>query len=139
MADDRSLREFAVLDTSVVVDYRRLDSNLLPRFRAITTVTFAELHAGPNAARHDVPEEAVRMQRLHWAQQVFRNPLPFDEASARVFGTVNLLVLTSGRKPRTCTADLMIASIAIRNRLPLYTRNPKDFTPLESLLEVVAV
>jgi predicted nucleic acid-binding protein len=33
----------------------------------------------------------------------------------------------------------MIASIAAANHLPLYTRNPKDFAGLDSLISVVAV
>ncbi|GAA2293176.1 hypothetical protein GCM10009853_056390 [Glycomyces scopariae] len=139
MTEPRPVHEFGLLDTSAVIDFDELPQEVLPKASAISAVTLAELHAGPHAARSEPVEQARRQQLLDWAQQSFRNPLPFDEASARVFGTVNLLVLTSGRKPRRYTADLMIASIAIRNRLPLYTRNPKDFTPLESLLEVVAV
>ncbi len=33
----------------------------------------------------------------------------------------------------------MIASVAISNRLPLYTCNPNDFKGLEALLTVVPV
>jgi predicted nucleic acid-binding protein len=33
----------------------------------------------------------------------------------------------------------MIASIAVANRLPLYTTNPGDFTGLNDLTTVVAV
>jgi predicted nucleic acid-binding protein len=33
----------------------------------------------------------------------------------------------------------MIASIAIANRLPLYTTNPSDFAGLDDLATVVAV
>jgi hypothetical protein len=36
-------------------------------------------------------------------------------------------------------ADLLIASVAAANRLPLYTRNPKDFAGLDSLISVVTV
>jgi predicted nucleic acid-binding protein len=139
MPDETTTHEFGVLDTSVVVDYSKLDSRMLPRHRAITTVTLAEMYAGPNAAKHDAVERAIRQQRLIWAQQVFRNPLPFDQGSAQTFGSVHLLVQESGRTPRKFTADLMIASIAIRHQLPLYTRNAKDFTPLAPLLTVIAV
>jgi predicted nucleic acid-binding protein len=139
MAERMSGHEFGVLDTSVVIDFNLLPQEGLPDVSAISAVTLAELHAGPHAARSDVLEQARRQQVLDWAQQSFRNPLPFDDASARVFGTVSLLALAVGRKPRKFTADLMIASIAIRNQLPLFTRNPKDFEPFESLLEVVPV
>lgn len=139
MPETKSSPEFGVLDTSAVIDYQRIDDALLPDFRAISTVTLAELHAGPNAARQDPPEQARRQQVLNWAQRIFRNPLPFDEISAQTFGMVHLLVHESGRKPRKYLADMMIASIAIRQRLPLYTRNPRDFEPLASMLEVHAV
>ncbi|WP_199044131.1 type II toxin-antitoxin system VapC family toxin [Glycomyces salinus] len=139
MPETESQPEFGVLDTSVVIDYPRVDDAMLPDFRAISAVTLAELHAGPNAARHDPPEQARRQQVLNWAQRIFRNPLPFDEISAQTFGTVHLLVQESGRKPRKYLADMMIAAVAIRHRLPLYTRNPRDFEPLASMLEVRAV
>ncbi|MCD0447170.1 type II toxin-antitoxin system VapC family toxin [Glycomyces sp. A-F 0318] len=122
-----------------MIDFDSLPREDLPDISAISAVTLAELHAGPHAARSDVLEQARRQQVLNWVLQSFRNPLPFDEGSARVFGTVTLLTLAAGRKPRKFTADLMIASIAIRNQLPLFTRNPKDFDPLGSLLEVKAV
>lgn len=139
MTEAGPVPEFGILDTSVVIDYAELDSHLLPPHRAITTVTLAELHAGPNAARPDAVEQALRQQRLNWAQRIFRNPLPFDQDSALAFGAVHLLVQEAGRKPRKYHPDLMIASIAIRNQLPLYTRSPKDFEPVTPLLEVISI
>jgi hypothetical protein len=67
------------------------------------------------------------------------DPLPFDAEAARAFGRVAAAVLAAGRKPRARTADLMIASVAIANRLPLYTTNPDDFAGLDTLVTVVAV
>jgi predicted nucleic acid-binding protein len=52
---------------------------------------------------------------------------------------VSAAVLASGRKPRRRLADLMIASIAIVNRIPLYTTNPDDFLGLDRLLTVLVV
>ena len=43
------------------------------------------------------------------------------------------------RKPRRCALDLMIASIAIAEGLPLCTTNPGDFVGLEQLMTVVPV
>ncbi|MGW4771412.1 cytotoxic translational repressor of toxin-antitoxin stability system, toxin of TAS system [Nocardia sp. NPDC004278] len=48
-------------------------------------------------------------------------------------------VVAVGRKPRRRLADLMIASTAIANELPLFTINPNDFVGLERLLTVVPV
>jgi predicted nucleic acid-binding protein len=44
-----------------------------------------------------------------------------------------------GRRPCGRVADLMIASIAAANRLPLFTTNPADFNGLESVVTVVPV
>lgn len=47
--------------------------------------------------------------------------------------------LVSGRTVRRRLADLMIASIAMVNGLPLYTTNPSDYIGLDDLVTVVAV
>ena len=125
-----------LLDTCVLIDYAKLPAQSLPDLRAICAVTLAELHAGPVAARHDQTEEVRRRQVLHRVEQAFRDPLPFDADAARVYGSVYQLTMAAGRKPRKYQADLMIAAVAIANRLPLYTRNPKDFAPLSSMLDV---
>ncbi|HUF78956.1 MAG TPA: VapC toxin family PIN domain ribonuclease, partial [Thermoanaerobaculia bacterium] len=49
-------------------------------------------------------------------------------------------VASSGRKARGRRAiDLLIAAVARASGLPLYTRNPEDFSGLGNLVEVVAV
>jgi predicted nucleic acid-binding protein len=48
-------------------------------------------------------------------------------------------VLAIGRKPRGRVADLMIASIAAANGLPLFTTNPAGFRGLESVVTAVPV
>jgi predicted nucleic acid-binding protein len=45
----------------------------------------------------------------------------------------------AGRSARTRFADLLIASSAAANGLPLYTRNPADFAGLEPIVPIVAV
>jgi predicted nucleic acid-binding protein len=42
-------------------------------------------------------------------------------------------------EPRGRVADLVIASIAAANRLPLFTTDPADFQGLESVVAVVLV
>jgi predicted nucleic acid-binding protein len=63
--------------------------------------------------------------------------LPFQ--AARTYGMVYAAVLAAGRTPRRRVADLMIASVAATNRLPLYTTSPGDFVGLDQLVKVVAV
>ena len=48
-------------------------------------------------------------------------------------------VIGTGCKPHGRLADLMIASIAITEGLPLFTMNPKDFVALDALLTIVPV
>lgn len=126
-----------ILDTSVVIDLSGVDGRLLPEESAITAVTLAELAAGPHATA-DAIQRSIRQERLQWAEATF-DALPFDIAAARSYGRAYALVRTAGRQPRRRFADLMIASIAAANRLPLYTRNPTDFAGLDSLVTVIAV
>ena len=130
-------RERGVLDTSVIIDLVRIAEERLPADAAITTVTIAELAAGPHAAL-DIAERASRQERLQWAEATF-DALPFDIDAARVYGRVYALVRAINRQPRGRLGDLMIASIAASNKLALYTRNPDDFAGLDSVLTVVGV
>lgn len=66
--------------------------------------------------------------------------MPFDAAAARAYGRVYSAVQAAGGKPRGRRAvDLMIAATALASDLPLYTRNPGDFSGLDGLLVVVEV
>jgi predicted nucleic acid-binding protein len=136
MDDSLGVPTSGLLDTCVVIDYEALREQALPDLQAISSVTLAELHAGPHFAQNNAAEQVQRQQVLRHAERTFPSPLPFDTTAAQIYGSVNLLTLAAGRKPRKYQLDLMIASIAIANRLPLYTRNPKDFEPLRSLLDI---
>jgi hypothetical protein len=48
-------------------------------------------------------------------------------------------VLAAGHAPRRRVADLMIASVAAANRLPLYTTNPDGLAGLDQLVKVIAI
>jgi predicted nucleic acid-binding protein len=67
------------------------------------------------------------------------SPLPFGMEAARQYGIIAAEIIAIGRKPRGRVADLMIASIAAANRLPLFTTNPEDFRGIESVVRVVPV
>lgn len=131
------MTQAGILDTSVVIDLSDIDDGLLPSEAAITAVTLAELAAGPHAAV-DAIQRSIRQERLQWAEATF-DALPFDTAAARSYGRVYALVRAARRQPRGRHADLLIASIAAANQLPLYTRNPTDFAGLDSLITVVAL
>lgn len=127
-----------ILDTSVIIDLDTIDIEALPVEVAVTAITMAELAAGPHATI-DLAERARRQDRLQRAEAVF-DPLPFDNAAARAYGRVYAAVLAAGRKARGARAiDLLIASIACSQQLPLFTRNPTDFDGLEDLITIAAV
>ena len=130
-------REAGLLDTSVVIDLGHVDAALLPQRAAICAVTLAELSAGP-AATEDRAERARRQDRLQRVEAAFE-PIGFGTEAARAYGRVYAAVVAAGRQPRRRFADLMIAGVAIAEGLPLYTRNPDDFSGLESLLDIVAL
>ena len=128
----------ALLDTSVVIDLDRIEPAELPEEPMISAITMAELTAGPGAT-DDREERARRQDRLARAEASFA-PLPFDDGAARAYGRIYAAVAAAGRKPRGPRAlDLLIASIALNARLPLYTRNPSDVEALNDLIEIVGV
>lgn len=127
-----------LLDTSVVIDLELLDPEQLPEQVAISAVTMAELAAGPSAIVTDAAERARRQDRLQRAEAAF-DPLPFGVEAARAYGRVYAAVLARGRRPRRRFADLLIASVAVAEDLPLVTRNAHDFDGLAELLLVLEV
>lgn len=126
-----------LLDTSVVIDHDVIDHALLPDESAIAAVTLAELAAGPHATE-DKDERARRQDRLQWATSTW-DPLPFDGEAARMYGRMFAAARAAGQTSRSRLADLLIASTAAANGLPVYTRNPSDFDALKAIIKVVPV
>lgn len=141
-----SARDRGLLDTSILILRRWIDSDELPNQMAISAVTLAELSAGPhqvrpNSEQDDYDEYAERARRLDVLQRAEHefDPIPFSAEAARTYGRVTAAVVSAGRKPRRRIADLMIAATAIAEELPLFTTNPDDFEGLLGLLTVVPV
>jgi predicted nucleic acid-binding protein len=126
-----------LLDTSVVIDHDVIDSKLLPDESAISAVTLAELAAGPHASDNR-DERAKRQDRLQWAAATW-DAIPFDDEGARVYGRMFAAARATGQSSRSRFADLLIASTAAANNLPLYTRNPDDFRALKEIVKVIAI
>ena len=127
-----------LLDTSVVIDWD--DPRVvaaLPEEVAVSSVTLAELAAGPHLAAEPA-ERARRQARLQQAEALF-DPIAFDRAAARRYGQVVAAVALSGRSHRGRVADLLIAASAHARGLTVYTRNPDDFSGLETLVTVIQV
>ena len=127
-----------VIDTSVVIDLEQIDPSRLPVELAVSSLTMAELAAGPHATA-DANERARRQDRLQRAEAAF-DPLPFDAEAARAYGRVFAAISATGRKARGARAvDLLIAATACAAGLPLYTRNDEDFRGLEGTVEIVSI
>jgi hypothetical protein len=135
-----------LLDTNIMILRRWIDPSELPEELAISAITLAELSAGPHQVRrndeqNNYDEHTERARRLDVLQRTENgfDPIPFGTEAARAYGMVTAAVVAAGRKPRRRVADLMIASTAIAEGLPLYTTNPDDFTGLGDLLTIVSV
>ncbi len=135
-----------LLDTNIMILRKWVGSGELPDEMAISSITLAELSAGPHQVRRngeqdDYDEHAERARRLDVLQRAENefDPIPFDTEAARIYGRVIAAVIAAGRKPRRRIPDLMIASVAIAEDLPLFTTNPGDFSGLDHLLTVVPV
>ena len=127
-----------MIDTSVLIDLDLIAAEALPEEIAVSSVTMAELAAGPHATV-DPEERARRQDRLQRAEVTF-DPLPFDHAAARAYGRIYAAVVKAGRKARGARAiDLLIAATALAGGLPLFTRNAADFRYADGLIVVVDV
>ena len=120
-----------LLDTSAVTDLAKLDVTQLPSECMISAITLAELSVGALVATN-ARERAARQAHLQQAEADF-DPVPFDAACARTFGRVAASLRRSGRKTQARAYDALIAATAITHELPLYTRNPADFTGIDGL------
>ncbi len=138
LVPDQQRHERGLLDTSVLIDLDEIDAARLPNEVAVSSLSLAELAAGPHATS-DADERGRRQDRLQRAEATF-DALPFDGDAARAYGRVFAAVVAQGRKARGSRAvDLLIAATAVAAGLPLYTRNPNDFRGVEKLLEIVTV
>ncbi|MFH0519508.1 MULTISPECIES: type II toxin-antitoxin system VapC family toxin [unclassified Streptomyces] len=138
--------EQGLLDTNIMILRKWIDADELPAEMAISTITLAELSAGPHQVRgndeqSDYDEHAERARRMDVLQRAENefDPIPFDVEAARLYGRISAAVVSTGRKPRRRVADLMIAAIAAAEELPLFTTNPDDFKGLDDLITIVPV
>lgn len=130
-------RPKGLLDTCTLIYLPELPSSALPVKSWISTITMAELGIGVHTAA-DAEQRAERSERLQRAEATFE-PLPFTADAVRRFTHMAGLIVGHGRSPKPRRLDLMISAIASVNGLPLYTRNVRDFTGLDTVLTVVAV
>jgi predicted nucleic acid-binding protein len=110
----------------------------MPEEASIAAITLAELVAGVHAAQNP-RERAVRQERLQRVEAALE-AIPLDADAARAYGRVFAAVMAGGRKARgKRVIDLLIAATAASAGLPLYTRNPADFSGLKGVVDVIPV
>lgn len=132
-----TVHDAAVVDTNVIAALRLYDRSEFPDTIYITAITLGELSYGPHAT-DDPVKRAGRVGVLQHVEATF-DPLPYDQAAARLFGQIAAAVRAAGREPRKRASALMIAATAASNQLPLYTANPDDFKGAEAFLVIVGV
>ena len=121
-----------ILDTSTFIWLERIPEPdaVLPARMTITSITLAELTAGP-LVTDDADERLLRQQQVQDALLMDR--LPFDDSCAHAYGTLAAELHRDGRKRHTRAFDALIAATAIASDLPLYTGNPDDFEGIPGL------
>jgi len=121
-----------MLDTSAVIDLADIDEHDLPPECLISAITLAELSVGTLVATN-ARQRAARQAHLQQAEADF-DPVPFDAACARAFGRVAASLRRSGRKTQARAYDALIAATALAHNIPVYTRNPDDFSGIDGLI-----
>src|SRR4029077_12708887 len=111
-----------LLDTSVLIDHDVIDPASLPDESAISTITLAELAAGPHATE-DKDERARRQDRLQWASTTW-DPLPFDGEAARMYGRMFAAARAAGQSSRARLPGLLFFFTAAAQGFPFFTRKP---------------
>ncbi len=98
----------------------------------VTAITQSEILLGmallPAGKRRDVLADAAGKM---FREDFFGNCLPFDESCAGLYATVVANRRRSGFS--ITTEDAQIAAIALSHKLPLATRNTKDFLHIADL------
>ncbi|MGH8859960.1 MAG: type II toxin-antitoxin system VapC family toxin [Jatrophihabitantaceae bacterium] len=128
--------ERALLDTSVVIDYPAPSIAAHAASAAVSTITLAELAYGLHTP--DPLVNAAREERYNWISNTF-DPIPFEGNAARTYGALCATVRATGRDPKPRRFDLLIAAVAVAMRIPLITRNEKDFRGIHASLTLVSV
>ena len=126
----------ALLDTSVIVDYPNGAIAAHTRSAAVSTIRLAELAYGLHTP--DPLVNAAREQRYHWIVNTF-GVVTFDAGAARIYGALCASARTAGRDPKPRRFDLLIAAVAVALRVPLITRNERDFAGIHESLTIIAV
>lgn len=125
----------ALLDTSVVIA-PPADLATYAAATAVSAITVGELAFGLHTTD---PIKGAERERRYRELLAAYTPIPYDAAVAHWYGAIAAAVARAGRNPRARTADLMIAATARQIGGIVLTRNPSDFTGVDSVVPVISV
>jgi tRNA(fMet)-specific endonuclease VapC len=123
-----------LLDTNTCIIYikgknlslkQRMEDTLISDI-AVCSVVKSELFYGSMKSAN--PERSYALQQEFLEQFI---SLPFDDASAHIFGTIRAQLEKKGTP--IGAYDLQIAAIAISNDLTLVTHNTREFSRIPEL------
>ncbi|WP_343601317.1 PIN domain-containing protein [Mycobacterium sp.] len=125
------------LDTNLLIQRPRWD--LLPPGEHelfVSAIAFAEFSEGTT---HPDPQIAARARvDLVQLRQAYGDGLPFTQTEADVYRELCATIAAAGRTAGGWRrVDVMIAALAVADNAALATRNPDDFTGLETVLTVI--
>ena len=89
--------------------------------------------------QRELRNQSAAVLREVEAGRTLWDPIPFDDEGARAYGRLFAAARAAGQSSRSRFAELLIASTAAANNLPLYTRNPDDFQALRAIVKVIAI
>jgi len=123
-----------LLDTNACIRYLNARSEVLRRRIdeagddqiAVCSVVKAELAFG--AAKCKAPDRVLALQQMFTARFV---SMPFDDSAAVAYATIRADLESRGLP--IGANDLMIAAIALANRLTLVTQNTDEFSRVNGL------
>lgn len=123
-----------LLDTNACICYlnypdnpiRRRMASLTPADVGICAVVKAELYYGMNKSRL----KTKTLERLEDFFSILKS-LPFDDNAAQIYGKIRADLEAAGTP--IGPNDLLIASIALANRVTLVTHNIREFVRVKNL------
>jgi tRNA(fMet)-specific endonuclease VapC len=122
-----------LLDTNIVSAHLRRPRGLIHRFVQhsgrlyVSTLSLAELFVWAQQSSDPTARVGAIDHMLHYEVA----PLPYDDASARVFGQLRAALLNQGDVVNI--VDVFLASAALAHDLTFVTHNTKDFARIPDL------
>ncbi|ODS40762.1 hypothetical protein BEH94_01220 [Candidatus Altiarchaeales archaeon WOR_SM1_SCG] len=123
------------LDSDVVVDYLRGREPVKSELRelinsgkiiTITSITIYELYLGANLSKNP-GKETEKLDNL----RVYLQEIEFNSIAAEIAGETDAHLKKSGMQ--VDLRDVLIASVCIANKIPLFTKNASHFSRIRGL------